>query len=300
MKKALEIAFSALTPKIIIQCSEHMTEDQLDDVAQYVDWNDISDSMLSSSNHFAFKFKWSKYIEKMRALRITVATQGYIDLVSFDGYDFKISEVIKSIKVNPNILKKIKIKIDALDKYDMINVLSSGHESLLDIVSTDGYDINMIEKFRILEVYGYSEKAIESLDIIGDLDDNPLKYHIRKVIKHTGDKYINYLELDRLYPSDWIDILSDDPYLVDYIDIDDFLRGDPYYLIQLCYIFPEYLDYITGDNSHKISSLGWEELLINFSDHKKELIGLCDFDDLEERSWETISREKPNLMQYKL
>jgi len=300
MKKAIDTVFAALAPNVIIPCSEHLTEQEIDDIAQYIDWNEVPDSSLSSNDHFAFKFKWSKYIEKMRTLRIAVGTQGYIDLVSFDGYDFKISEIIKSIKVNPDILSKVKIKIDALEKGDMLNIMSSGHDNLLEIISMDGHNINMIEKFRILEVYGYSDKAIESLDIIGDLEDNPIKFHIRQMIKNTGDRYIDYMDIDRLYPSDWIDILNDDPYMVDYIDIEDFSKGDIYYLIQLCYLFPKYLDYITYDNSHKISSLGWEELLINFSDQKEELIEMCDFDDLEERSWETIAREKPSLMQYKL
>lgn len=83
--------------------------------------------------------------------------------------------------------------------------------------------------------------------------------------------------------------------------MEELLKGDIYYLIEICMFLPEFVQYITEDNAHKISSRGWEKILVKYgTDDDDRLIGLCDFSKIEQRSWRYIQKEKPELLLYRL
>ena len=83
--------------------------------------------------------------------------------------------------------------------------------------------------------------------------------------------------------------------------IEDLLKGDVYYLIEICMFIPEFVEYITSENANKISSRGWEKILVKYgTDDDNRLVGLCDFSKIEQRSWRYIQKEKPELLLYRL
>jgi len=326
-KHSKHFFFKSLLDNVLFGCTDTLNREQVNLLAKAIRWEKVTDDQIKYNDDLLDKLNWKLYIDKHRALRIALSDLSdnrSIDKFPLHIYEYHFEEVIKAICVYPSIIEKVTLVDDMtfnqlltiarsrpefLTMYDFdVHTLSS--EELLSLVKVGNKEFNNsldidFSKLPIRDRYKIMESgdfAKESLDKAGAFnEDFDHSYYVRNIIIKTGDEYIDLLNVSNLYPSDWIKILRQHRHLIDRVDISEFLSCDTHYLVDLCMIMPEYVEYITSELSHKISSTDWSRILIKFgTDDENRLIKLCDFSKIKGKSWDAMGREKPELLLYKL
>jgi len=326
-KHTKQLFLRALSEQVTCFCSEVLTKEEVSFLAKSVDWSNVTDTYIKYNADLLSKIDWKLHVNKHLALRIALSDLSdsqSIDKYPLHLYEYTFREVIDAVCIYPSILEHITIVGDImvdhivkvakerpefltmydfntsdLTEEDIFKLMKVGNKDFNDSVEIDFSNLKDFDKFKLIKSNDFSQNILESTGVFCEEFNNP--FYVRQIVIKTGDEYLDALNLDCLFPSDWIKILRQHRYLSDRINIQDFLNGDIYYLIDLCMMLPEYVEYITQENSHKISSLGWQKLLIKYgTDDDNRLVKLCDFGKIEQRSWKIIQKEKPELLLYKL
>jgi len=297
-----------------------LTSEEINNLAKFVVWNSVPDSKLLEQHDLINKLDCNQYLDKMRMLRLVTRDIENIHLYPIHKYEYTGEEIIKSATIYPQLLDVINIKEGTLtmavilqiskthphviNKINLDNVIISlgeaieiakiGHLDIIHKMNKDLTNINIIEKFKIIKAHNYHIDILNKLNIFNENFDN--SYYIREII--INGNFYEELNLSCLWQKDWLLILKHKPELKEYINIEIFINGDIYFLIELCILFPEFLKLIDNDNAKKITSLGWEMLFLEFS-YEERLISLCDFSSLEERTWSILEFNRPDLLVYK-
>ncbi len=300
--------------------NSNLTSEEINNFAKTIMWSSIPDSKLYDQQNLITKLDCVKYIDKMRMLRIVTRDIENIHLYPIGEYEFTGEEIIKSVMVCPELLDIIKIKEGTLTmaiiieiakthphiikriNLDSVNISTEeaveiakvGNVDIITKIKNNLTEINIIDKFKIIKANNYHIDILNKVNIFDKEFDN--SYYIREIIVN-GDYYDN-LNIECLKQNDWIYILTYKPELKKYLNINTFLEGDIFFLIELCLLFPEFLNYINENNAHEITSLGWEKLLIEFI-YDDRLVDLCDFSKLEERTWKKFEENREDLLIYK-
>ena len=236
-----------------------------------------------------------EFFEVIGALKLQPALLDNLNIIG----EIPVDQVILVAKERPEFLTMYDFNTENLTEDQIMDLIKVGNQEFIESMSVDLTNLSTYERFKIIKASKFNEGTMRSVGAFKEDFDNP--YYIREIIKNTGGKFLNILKLDCLSPSDWVKILKHHRHLYGYVNLEDVLNGDIYYLIQMCMIVPEMLKHITEDNSHKISSRGWELLLVKYGNNDDDrLIKMCDFSKLEQRSWGYIQREKPELLLHKL
>jgi len=160
------------------------------------------------------------------------------------------------------------------------------NHSFIDKIDLSKYHYNKLEINEIVKKFSKYEKIIDKLDLL-DLDH----FGTRTLLNKTGIKHIDKLDLRKLKNSDWIEILSNRPELLDYCNLLLFEQGDCFLLTKLVKMFPQ-VDYLVEENKDKITAIGWEKLLI---DNPEKYRKMCDFSLLTRKHWDNIVKHHPSL-----
>ena len=255
---------------------------------------------------------------KMQALRLVMRDVENLDGSKLSEFSYTAEQIMRSAKVDPRILgmvnlsEPLKLKhyieiskkhpsvldgvdIDSFEISDQeaLELAIIGQDWLFEKISIDPDKISDSEKMRILRSNFYS---VESLEFVGAFEndfDNP--GCIREIISISGRVFIDRLNLNRLDSSDWLYIFKKRPDLIDLIDVELFLSGSVFVLIELCVMFGEFTYLITDKNAGQISSYGWFRIFteINQDDRLDEL---CDYSKLEDWTWNKLEFERSDLM----
>ena len=326
-KHSKHLFFRSLSTEAILHCSETMTKEEFGLIAKSIKWDAIPDNYIKYNDDILSKINWKLHIDKNRAIRIARSNLNdgqSIDKLPLHIYDYEFEELISTLQVQPTILEYVNIsgeitvdqvlrvakkKPEFLTMYDfntdnltddqIYEFVKLGNSDFIESLNLDLSKLPLHERFKIIKASNFNQHTLESTGAFNEDFVNP--FHIREIIIKTGDEYLDLLNLDCLFPSDWVKILRQHRHLYNRINIKELLDGDIYYLVEICMFIPEFVQYITDENAHKISSRGWEKLLVKYgTDNNNRLIELCDFSKIEQRSWRYIQREKPELLLYRV
>jgi len=312
---------TALSEYVVLNCYDSLSREDLNFLAKQVSWHNISDPELSNKVELIKKLNWVEFVDRMAILRIATRDFRNIDLYPLSDYEYEADEIIKSAKIEPSLLDRLRIKQDSLKPRHIIEI-SKVHPSLMDRIDFknqeftvsesveiarmgnknifevfDFSNISDIEKVKILKAHNFSYLSLEKMCVFENDFDN--KNHIREILLSTGNQYIDKLNVSNLFPSDWIILLKENLEFEPFIPLDDFFACDIFYFIELCILLPKHLEYLDETMAKGITSFGWEKLLLNIRNSDK-LIELCNFDTLEERAWNTFQDRRPDLLLYRV
>lgn len=310
----------ALSEYVVLNCYNNISREELNFFAKKLNWNEIPDSEVSNKIELIRNLDWKECVDKMQILRMAIRDLENIDLYPLNDFEYEAEEVIKSAKIEPRILDLITIKkgslrpihiieiakvhpsfmnrinleTEELTQEECLEIAKMGVDQILDIF--DFSDIRDIDRMKIIQAHLFSEKVLQRIGAFQEDFDN--KFYIREILSNTGTKFIKSLQIKYLMPSDWIVLLNGNLSFEGFVPIDDFLVGDPFFFVELCILCPSFLSFLTKDIAERITSFGWEQLFLNFRNND-QLIDLCNFDALEERSWVFFEERRPDLLLYR-
>lgn len=324
-KYSKQLFHDSLIKHTLFFCSDVLTREEINFLATKINFKKISDNLIKNNYDLLGKINWSLFIDKYQALRISVShlIDG-LDISKYPlflyKYDFQ--DVITSVQTCPKLLDYLTIineitlddiiavakkrpefltmynwTVKDLTEKQILEIIRIGNQEFLDSLNIDMSNLSIYERFKMIKANNFDTISLEKFGAFKTDFINP--YHIREILISTGEEHVEKLNLTTLSPSDWVAVLRHQRHLYNKININNFLDGDIYNLIEICMFLPEFIDYITDKNAYKISSRGWEKLLVKYG-HVKKIIDLCDFSKLEQRSWVYLQKEKPELLIYKL
>lgn len=321
-----DLFFKALSVDVALYCTDSIDKEEFDHISNSIDWKAIPDRYIKYNNSLLSKINWKKHIDKHRAIRIAISSlhdNQDISKYPLQVYEYDFFDVIGILKIMPSLLDKLNISgditvdqvilvaqekpefltmydfnFDNLNEEQLMSLVRIGNQDFIESMNIDLSKLSLEERFKIIKSSNFNHSTIS---IVGSFkEDFNNHYYIREIIIKTGDVFFDLLNTSSLYPSDWVVILKYHRHMYDKINMEDILNGDIYYLIEICMIVPDMLKYINKDNCKKISSRGWEKLLVKYGNkNENRLINMCDFSKIEPRSWSFFQREKPELLLYK-
>lgn len=269
------------------------TKDELLHLFDSIDYETIEDRYLVDDPKLYPYIRWDK-LTKMQAIRMAARNLDILNYVDLKKYQYKIREIFFLIKRDYNILfKYFDFDFKSLSHDDAHFLLCIGSEEFYNMIDIKKYEFNFIEMINIIRAYGYNKK------VIIDLDYFELKnYQITEILIMTGEENLNLFDLNMLSTLNWLDLLMYQPDFLKFCNLQKFIEGDPFNLIQLIVLFdkPDLSYLLNNINLNNITPFGWEKLLIANPDKFKNL---CDYKKLNENNWSVISAYSPELLEYK-
>ena len=254
----------------------------------------ISDEVIAS-NEIIYKNINFDNISKEKLIRIITRNIDIAKYIDIKNRHFTINDIKYFLKTYPNMVDVFNINLKTISKKEAYILLKLNVERYFEEINIKNYDFNAIENYEILKSANFKEKVFHMLDT-----DKLKNYHIVDIVKHTGEQYIKYINLKKLTPRKWCDLLTYQPNLLKYCDINVFRKGDIFNIIQLIEIYekPNFSYLIKEIKNYRdlISPLGWEKLIIS---KPEDFINDCLCYKLNANNWKNILRYHPELIAYK-
>jgi hypothetical protein len=253
-------------------------------LSKFINPNFIDDKSLLSNDRIKNHIDWDA-LDKMKLIRLIVRDKYVLERLDLNKHNFTLRDLIPIFIVHPDLMEYFDIDYSSLSAIDAIKLLEINN-NFISKIDLGKYTYSKSEIGKILESFHKSPEIIKMLNL-NTLDH----YAIRTLLVKSGDKYIDKLDLTKLKSLDWIDILRVKPELINHCDMSIFQTGDCYLLAKIVQIFP-HLDYLIEENREKISSLGWESLIIYDVERFSKY---CSFESLTKKNWESIIKHHPGL-----
>ena len=193
------------------------------------------------------------------------------------------------LKISPELSDDFKVDYENLSRKDAYVLFELGHYMFFERIDASKYNFDFIETFDIIEGHKFERRVLKKFDL------NILRdYHLAEIVVETGDENLDLIDINKITPYYWLEVLRNKPNLLKYCNLELFKKKDIYYSIQLVKIFKDdNLFYLIEDRNYKkeISTFGWEELILTFP----EWIDKCNVEKLDERSWKRILKKHPTL-----
>ena len=254
----------------------------------------ISDSVIASNEIIYQNINFDN-ISKEKLIRIITRNIEIAENINIKDKHFTINDIKFFLKAYPDMIDVFKINLKTISKKEAYILLKLNVERYFEEINIKKYDFNAIENYGILKSANFKEKVFHMLNT-----DKLKNYHIVDIVKHTGEQYIKYIDLKKLTPRKWCDLLVYQPNLLKYCDINVFKKGDIFNIIQLIEIYekPNFSYLIKEIKNYKelISPLGWEKLIIS---KPEDFINECLCYKLNENNWKKILAYYPELIVYK-
>jgi len=274
---------------VIKACQDEIEVKELAHLIKNADWSRMADHILTDDNIIDY-VDWSQ-IKPAQALRSAARYRDVAEKIPLEIYLFKISDVLSSLTMQPHLINRVRIDLENASKDEMLQLCMIGKDEILEKINLESYGLKPADKLKILKAFNFSKLSVEKTQILTKKIKD--RYTIKEILFYTGDKYIDDIDIGLLANQDWVNLLKERPELVSYVNINALLKGDMYYLVIISINFPEFLQYITDDNIYKLSSLGWEKLIIKYPE---QFIHRCTTSSLENSSWLRIREHYPNLV----
>ena len=253
----------------------------------------IEDRYLTDNPKVYSYIKWDN-LDKMQAIRVVTRNSDLLKVVDLKKFKYKIREIFFFIQKDyKNLFKYFDFDFNNLSQDDTYFLLCLGQDDFLSMIDIKKYNFNFIESINIIRAFKYRRGVIECLRY-----EELKNYQITEILIMTGEEFLDLFSLDCLTTLNWLDLLMYRPKYINKCDFDKFISGDLFNLIQLIVLFqrPDLTYLLDRIDISKITPFGWEKLLISRPD---KFASLCDFNKLNERSWNTILGEVPELIIYK-
>lgn len=253
--------------------------------------NSLDDYSLLSDDRIRALIDWNS-IPRKKLVRLFTRDVSIIDKIDFDNFDFSVSELENFLKFHPEFINKLNIDFETITSKEALILL------LIDKTSHHYIDFGFI-KFKRSELQQLIKQNIHEEEIMNKLDFNEFDNFIcRYILKKTGTKYLDKINLKKFNVLDWINIIEHTPSLYKYCNLNLFIQGDCYYLTKLAAVSnnPEVFDLI-NKNRKSISGLGWQKLLLlDFQKYSP----ICNWESLKSFNFKKLKNVYPNIEQYRI
>ena len=295
--KMNSLDFKIITNSLInsLFCKDYdfLSEDELKHICSVIDYPTLEIRYISDNPDVYPYVQWDK-LDKMQAIRLVVRNQKLLEKINLKKFDYKPKEILYLIKNNYKLIfQYFNFDYANMPQEDAFVLFCLGKDEFLELMDITKYKFGFIEMFDIIRSYKYRKYVVEKLNY------KELKnYQITEILINTGDECVDLFNLDLLNTLNWIELLGYQPEFLYNCDIDKFIEGDPFNLVQLVTMFntPDISYLLDKIDTGIITPFGWEKLLIyNYEKFAK----LCDFSKLNENNWLEIISAKPDLAVYK-
>ena len=268
----------------VLDDKELVSDELFDKLFPHVNISQIPDKYIISNQRIRDRIDWNS-LEKFQLIRLLGRDIDLLENVDLSRYNFKVMELYPLLLIYPELIDCLEIDFDNLSSYEAIKLLECNNE-LIGRMQLSKYKLSKIETIEVIRKFGENNKIMSQVNL-KSLDH----FELRNLLKKTGSKYIKKINLNNLKVTDWIDILDKKPDLLSHCNLLLFEKNDCYPLVKLVEMFPQ-LDYMIEENKDKISSLGWERLIIMDLGRYR---GICNWESLSKKNWNNIIRYHPEL-----
>jgi hypothetical protein len=286
IKNIISVAFSH---SISISLFKSENREQLPDnlkkfFLKKINPNTINDRELISNVEMHNFINW-EIMDRKKVIRILARDIDFLDKIDMFKYNFSTTELYPIFLQYPELIKQFVNNFEELNPLELIKLLECNYD-LIDEIDITKYHFNKKDTIEIVKKFRNSKKIMERIDL-SILDH----FSTRKLICRTGIDYIDRLDMKSLKNTDWIEILKQHPDLIEFCNLKIFENNDCYLLTKLVLMFPD-LEYLIHDNIEKISSLGWENLVLEDLEKYQDI---CKWEKLNETNWNKITKKHPSL-----
>ena len=217
------------------------------------------------------------------------------------------SRLIGLIHAHPIVINHIELNNFKFEKEELIGLLVV-HPELFDYFEVDFNDFSLMQLVRIYSKninlntkvdFSKFNPSIEEIRIIINnyikdkhvvelLDFNTLNNNqIRRILSEHGEYFVDKLNLNKLKPLDWIDILNKRRELFKYCDLKSFIKADGYELARLVIMFED-LEYLIKENKSILGAMAVETLLLH---DPQKYLSMVDTSKLKDKNWMVITKK---------
>ncbi len=246
--------------------------------------NSIQDKDLIKNKELHDNVNW-KIINKNKAVRILARDIDLLEKIDIKELGLTVTDLFPLFLQYPELIHQMVKDFNLLTPIESIRLLECNPD-LIEFIDISKYNFSKKDLIEIINKFKRSPQIIERIDLY-DLDH----FHTRRLLIDTGIDYMDKLNLSQLKNVDWIEILENQPELLEYCDLSVFETNDCYLLTKLVIMFPE-LSYLIENNKDKISALGWEYLIKEDFENYQDV---CCWEKLSESNWNNILKKHPNL-----
>lgn len=289
----VNIIINSFLIKIISEQWEFLSEDKFFHLCQHVDYNKVPDRVIANNDYLHKIIPWER-VDRMKIVRLIARNIDILKFINLSEYNYKIKEVIPLLRIHPNLFSLLEFDLNKINQDEAFSLLTIGEQKITEKVKVEDYDFSSKQIYEIVEPHNFSD------EIMGRVDLSKLKdYHICEIIKNTGEKYFDLLDVDKLTARKWVEILEEVPFLFFRCNLKKFEQSDIFNSILLISMFPEEnLDFLIKNRNYKddISAFGWEKLLIA---KPNDYVDECPMWKLNDVAWRNILTYHPELIVFK-
>jgi len=264
--------------------SDMIPDDLLEYLVKNVDFKNVpTKSIIKNYKLLSFIHKSNITTEKL--ISVIYYNPETINYIETDRFIFKTQELIGLLVTHPDLMNFFKINYEELSFKQFINLfaLNENIKENLDMskLKQQADDVryaikNFSQRKHVIDILDFSKMNVNE---------------IREIIIWYGEEYIKKLNLNKLKPLDWFDIIKKRKEMIKYCNLNIFMEGDGYLLAKLITIYQE-LDYLVEKNKDNFGALAWETLIIHNPD---KYFKIADLSKLRDKNWTVIIKNHPQL-----
>lgn len=231
---------------------------------------------------------WNK-VNRRQLIRLMTRDISILDKIDLKEKKFRVDELEFFLKFHPDCVNRFDIDFDNLLPKEYI-VLLNIDPNFCDYCDLKTIPFDRLQLQEIVKKFVQNEKIMNKLDF--DKFDNYIK---RQILKKTGEKYIDRINIKLFNALDWVDLILKRPSFFNLCDKGVFIKDDCFYLVKIAGSVPEAYNLIV-ENKDKISGLGWEKLLL--LDYQK-YSPICNWKSLKNLNFKILKKVYPEIEQFK-
>ena len=293
MQDKVKIISESLLVFFIENHWEFFSEKELSFVLKKVKIEHLGDNTLVDNSFIREAVDWNMVSTK-KALRcasrlIDIGEQDFvINKINLKDRKVKVKDVIHILKRRPDFIDILQIDLSNTSKNEAYFIFLLGKEYFLNKISIEKHNFNSAQSYNILKAYNFDEKVFQKLSY--------KKFNntqISNILNFTGNKFVEFLNTEKMSPIDWIQPIKNNPELYDVMNPLILLEHDVFYAIQIAELvdLPE-LHHIIKSRISEVTAYGAEKLLIHYL---KEYSDIIDFSILSKQNIENIKKYNPEF-----
>jgi len=264
--------------------SDMIPDDLLEYLVKNVDFKNVPTKSIIK-NYKLLNFVHKSNITNEKLISIIYYNPETINYIEIENFVFKTQELIGLLVAHPDLMNFFKINYEELSFKQFINLFAL-NENIKENLDISKFEQQSDDVRYAIKNFSQRKHIIEILDF-----SKMNVYEIREIIIWHGEEYIKKLNLYKLKPLDWFDIIKKRKEILKYCDLNIFMEGDGYLLAKLITIYQE-LDYLVEKNKDNFGALAWETLIIYNPD---KYFKIADLSKLRDKNWTVIIKNHPQL-----
>lgn len=255
-----------------------ITDEFFEKLINFIDLSNLSDRDFFSNERIK-KFVDYDRISKKQLIRLITRDPEIINKVNIGKFKFKIRELQYFLKMWPEYVGVFDFNMESITVDELI-VLMGINMSYSEMVDFNRMSFSKYHITDFIKNFSHRQLLMNRLIDSQNFKESMDSFHIRTLLKKTGAKYIERLDISSMNEFDWFDVIKSNPEMIDYCDLSIFEKNDCYLLAKLARFTRNVVPFVEK-NKEKISNLGWEHLLrVDFETYYP----MCCFDCLEPKT----------------